>query len=241
MNLGTAEYRVFGELDEIWHFAAERWAAISSRATEEKGYFTAALSGGKTPVGFYHHLSAVAGLPWERTHIFLVDERYVPPASPDSNYGMVRSALLSNVPIPGENVHPVPTGEQSVSASAEKYERDLAIFFALPEGEFPVFDLILLGIGEDGHTASLFPGTEAVKERERLVIPVMLGRALHDRITLTLPVINHGANIFFLVSGRRKRAVMRKLQQGHDRTLPAAMVKPEAGNLLFLLDREAAG
>ncbi len=241
MNPETAEYPVFAETDEIWQFATERWAAISSRAVEKKGYFAAALSGGKTPVGFYHYLSDVAGLPWARTHIFLADERFVPPKSPDSNFGMVQGALLGNVPIPGENVHPVPTGEQSVSAAADKYETELKTFFALPEKGLPVFDLILLGIGEDGHTASLFPGTDAVRERERLVVPVMLGTALHDRITLTLPVINHAANIFFLVSGRRKRAVMRKLRQGHDRTLPAAMVKPEGGSLLFLMDREAAG
>ena len=114
-------------------------------------------------------------------------------------------------------------------------------FFHLPENGVPEFDIILLGLGEDGHTASLFPGTDALRETFCLVVPVKLGAALHDRITLTLPVINHSQNICFLVSGRRKLAVMRKLRHGYDMTLPAAMVKPERGTLTFLMDREAAG
>ncbi|MCL4476897.1 MAG: 6-phosphogluconolactonase [Nitrospirae bacterium] len=241
MNSGSAEYLVFEKTDDIWRFMEEKWSAISSSAIEKKGYFTAALSGGKTPVGFYEHLSTVRGLPWDKTHIFVVDERFVPPESPDSNYGMLRKTLLSRISLPTKNIHPIATVEPSVIVSAEKYKKELKSLFNSSEGVLPEFDLVLLGVGEDGHTASLFPGTEALKERERLVVPVMLGTALHDRITLTLPVINHALNIFFLVSGRRKRAVMRKLRNGHDMTLPAAMVKPEKGTLTFLMDREAAG
>jgi len=241
MNPGKTEYLVFEKTGDIWQFVEKKWKAISSSAIEKKGYFAVALSGGKTPIGFYEHLSMVRGLPWDKTHIFLVDERLVSPNSPESNYGMLRRTLTGMVPIPAANVHPVPTGEASAPAAAEKYEKKLKFFFGLPEGVCPAFDLILLGVGEDGHTASLFAGAEALKERERLVVPVLLGAALHDRITLTLPVINHAQNIFFLVSGKRKKVVMRKLRQGHDKTLPAAMVEPERGTLMFLMDREARG
>lgn len=241
MNSGSAEYLVFEKTGDIWRFMEEKWSAISSSAIEKKGYFTAALSGGKTPVGFYEHLSTVRGLPWDKTHIFVVDERFVPQGSTDSNYGMLTETLLNRIPIPAGNIHPITTDTSSITASAEKYEEELRAFFKLPEDGLPEFDLVLLGMGEDGHTASLFSGTEALKERERLVVPVMLGTALHDRITLTLPVINHALNIFFLVSGRRKKVLMRKLRQGHDRTLPASMVRPENGTLMFLMDREAAG
>jgi 6-phosphogluconolactonase len=241
MNPENAEYLTFDTSDEIWQFTADKWAAISSSAIEKQGYCAVALSGGKTPVGFYHHLSTVRGLPWDKTHIFLVDERFVPPDIPDSNFGMLRKALLSSISIPTKNIHPISTVEPSAIVAAEKYEEELKTFFKGAEGDLPEFDLILLGIGEDGHTASLFSGTEALREKVRWAVPVMLGTILHDRITLTLPVINHAQNIFFLVSGRRKKVIMRKLREGHDRTLPAAMVKPEKGTLLFLMDRDAGG
>ncbi len=241
MRPEDAEYVVLGGTSDMWLFMAERWREISSRAADKKAFFVAALSGGKTPVGFYRHLSSVEGLEWGRTHLFLVDERFVPPESAESNYGMLRETLLSRIPLPSGNVHPMVTDISSIGASAKRYEEELRLFFELTEDGVPSFDLVLLGVGEDGHTASLFPGTEALREKRRLVIPVKLGAALHDRITLTLPVINSAQNIFFLVSGRRKRVVMRKLRQGHDRTLPAAMVVPERGKLFFLMDEEAAG
>lgn len=241
MNPGKTEYLVFEKTEDIWQFVEEKWSAISSLAIGKKGSFNAALSGGKTPVGFYEHLSEVRGLPWDKTHIFVVDERFVPFESAESNYGMLRKTLLNRISIPSPNIHPVPTSAPSAPAAAEAYEKELKTIFMLQESGLPEFDLILLGVGEDGHTASLFPGSEALKERERLAVPVMLGTALHDRITLALPVINHALNIFFLVSGRRKKVVMRKLRQGYDMTLPASMVRPESGTLMFLMDREAAG
>ena len=241
MSPGSGEYLVFETTDAMWQFMADKWKEISSGAVEKKGHFTAALSGGKTPVGFYRRLSSVEGLEWNRTCLFLVDERFVPWENVESNYGMLREILLSRISIPSGNVHPIVTGTSSPIASAEKYEGELRAFFKLPEGGIPEFDIILLGIGEDGHTASLFPGSGALKELDRLVVPVTLGAAIHARITITLPVINNARNVFFLVSGRRKKVVMRKLRQGHDRTLPASMVNPQKGKLGFLMDREAAG
>jgi 6-phosphogluconolactonase len=241
MSPCNVEYLVFEKTGDIWQFMAVKWREISSRAVGERGFLAAALSGGKTPVGFYRHLSSATGLEWSRTHLFFVDERFVPQDSTESNYRMLKETLFDRITAPSANVHPMVTEISSITVSAEKYEEELRAFFRLDEGGIPEFDLVLLGIGEDGHTASLFPATEALKEKRRLVVPVHLGPALHDRITLTLPVINSARNVFFLVSGRRKRVVMRKLRQGHDRTLPAAMVGPERGKLIFLMDRDAAG
>ena len=134
MNSGSAEYLTFGSTGEIWRFMTEKWAALSSSAIEKRGYCAVALSGGKTPVGFYQHLSTVPGLPWDKTHIFLVDERFVPPDSPDSNFGMLRKTLLSSSSMPAINIHPVSTVEPSAIVSAEKYEQELKTFFSGAEG-----------------------------------------------------------------------------------------------------------
>lgn len=241
MNPSDVEYLVFENRDKMWRFMAEKWVEISLRAVMIKGYFAAALSGGKTPAGFYQHLAIVKDLPWEKTHLFLVDERFVPPFSVDSNYRMLRENFFNKISIAHQNIHPISTVEPSPYIAALKYEEELKIFFKLPPGGIPEFDLILLGIGADGHTASLFPGTEALKDKEHLAVPVTLGASLHDRITLTLQVINNAENVIFLVSGRHKADVMKKLIEEKDRTLPASMVKPEKGRLVFLMDNEARG
>ena len=235
------EYLVFAHNNEMWHYAEKRWEEISEKAIREKGWFTVALSGGKTPTGFYQYLSRRHDLPWEKTHLFLVDERFVPWDFPESNHRMLREHLLGKVRIPSENIHPISTGEPSPDISAKKYEEELRLFFKLTKSNLPEFDLILLGIGEDGHTASLFPGNDALKETKHLVVPVKPVTAPMDRISLTLPVINNSWNVIFLVCGQRKRAVMRIVRGGDDKTLPASKVSPKRGRLLFLMDREAAG
>ncbi len=240
MKHERAEYHVFQSAEEMWAFLAKKWKEISLIAVREKGYFSAALSGGKTPVGFYQHLASLEGLPWEKTHIFFVDERFVPATDVESNYRMVRENLLNSVPIAPRNVHPISTAESSPQTAARKYEEELRAFFELP-GSIPEFELVLLGIGEDGHTASLFPGTEALKEKNHLAAPVMLEEPLHDRITLTLPVINNAANVFFLVSGKNKATVLKKLIDAKDPSLPASKVRPVRGRLFFLMDKEARG
>ncbi|HXX81805.1 MAG TPA: 6-phosphogluconolactonase [Thermodesulfovibrionales bacterium] len=234
------DYLVFDTSEEMWHYMGKMWKEISAKAIAEKGHFSAALSGGKTPTGFYQYLSGKY-LQWKKTHLFLVDERFVPWDSPESNHRMLHENLLNRIQIPQENIHPIETGQSSPDISAKKYEEELRRFFRLNEGGLPEFDLILLGIGEDGHTASLFSGTTALKETKRLVVPARPGAALMDRISLTLSVINNAWNVVFLVSGHRKRGVMKKIREGRDTTLPASMVNPERGKLLFLMDREAAG
>jgi len=234
------EYLVFDTSDEIWHYLGKSWKEISAKAIGENGYFCAALSGGKTPTGFYQYLSG-KHLQWEKSHLFLVDERFVPWDSPESNYRMLQENLLGRIQIPRENIHPISTNQSSPEISARTYEEDLRRFFKLDENGIPEFDLVLLGIGEDGHTASLFPGTAAVKETKRLLVSVSPGNALMDRISLTLPVINNAWNVIFLVTGQRKRAVIKKIREGRDTTLPASMINPKRGRLLFLMDKEAAG
>jgi 6-phosphogluconolactonase len=221
-------------------FMIKRWEEISKDAIERRGYFAAALSGGRTPIIFYRRLAEWGNRPcWDKTHLFLVDERFVSFDDKDSNYGMMRETLFQKIPIPQENIHPIPTGKGSLEISAREYEKDLRRFFKISKGQHPALDFILLGIGEDGHTASLFPGSEALSERRHFTAAVRLDELRHHRITLTLPVLNHADHVIFFVKGKNKAPVMRKIIKREGPLLPASMVQPKSGNLLFLIDREA--
>jgi 6-phosphogluconolactonase len=241
MKFGQPKVCVFDRKEEIPDFVIRTWNRISQKAIGRKGLFFVGLSGGRTPVGLYHRLSDMKEtLWWKKTHVFLVDERFVPFDHPDSNYRMLKETLFDHVPIPRENIHPIPTEGSTLEASAIAYEKDLKKSFGLSENGFPEFDLLILGIGGDGHTASLFPGSPALKGRMNLVAPVPLNEAKHSRITLTLPVINHARHILFLVTGRDKAPVLRKIIDGKDDSLPASMVHGKRGSLVFVLDREAS-
>ncbi len=232
---------IFDSEDQMSEFVTRKWEEISEGAIEKKGYFAVGLSGGKTPVHFYQRLADWDGRSfWERTHLFLVDERFLSLDDKDSNYRMLREMLFEKIPIPSENIHPIPTEKRSLEISAREYEEDLRKFFKVSKGQYPVFDLLLLGIGEDGHTASLFPGSDALKERTRFTAAVVLDEARHHRITLTLPVINDGEHVIFFVRGKNKASILRKIINKEDRALPASMVQPKSGKLLFLIDREAS-
>ncbi len=234
------EILIFENGDELSDFALEKWREISGKAIKDRESFAVALSGGKTPVGFYRKLAGLQDdLSWNKTDVFLVDERFVPFDSDESNYGMIKDKLLNRVRIPAGKVHPVSTGEDSLQAAAKKYEGDLKEFFKLNVGEFPEFDLIMLGIGEDGHTASLFPGTSSLTENERLAIAVDLNKLKNKRISLTLPVINNAKNIIFLISGHNKAKALREILEGKEKLLPASRVKPGKGRVFFLLDKSA--
>jgi 6-phosphogluconolactonase len=224
--------------------AARLFAARAAEAVSARGRFTAALSGGKTPVALYRLLAKapyVSQIPWTRVHLFWGDERCVPPDHADSNYRTVRERLLDHVPIPPVNVHRMP-GEMDPVEGAARYEEQLREFFA-PHGDgFPVFDFILLGLGEDGHTASLFPGTRAIRESARWVLGHYVDAQKGWRITLTPPVINAARTVVFIVSGAGKAAVLQEILEGPLRpdTLPAQIVRPAEGTLLWMVDREAA-
>lgn len=238
---GSGTVIVFADEAKMADHVIEEWGRISADAISRRGFFAVALSGGRTPIPFYRKLAAKPDIcPWDKTHVFLADERFVPITDPESNYRMIREMLLDEVHILPSNIHYVPTDLPDPGSAAKKYEKNLAAFFKLGKGEFPVFDLILLGLGSDGHTASLFPGTAALKEKDSLAVPVSPGGGKSDRITLTLPVINRALNILFLVTGKEKAAALRGVVEMGDDALPASGVRPETGKLFFLADAEAA-
>ena len=231
---------IFDNTCEIVNFMVRQWKELSLKTIREKGFFVAALSGGRTPRDFYRKLSLEKGIStWDRNHLFLVDERLVPFTDADSNYGMLDNLLLRRVNIPPENRHFIPVQGSSPEILAKKYEEDIKKFFRLQKSKFPEFDLIMLGIGKDGHTASLFSATEALKGKKQLTAVVILDQARHDRITLTLPVINSAKNIVFLAHGREKATIIKRVIEERDVSLSASLVKPGRGRLIFLLDRDA--
>jgi 6-phosphogluconolactonase len=241
MKVHRPNILVFDYKDKISDFIITTWNEISRSAIERKGIFSVALSGGKTPIDLYHKFSGMKEiLPWDKTHIFLVDERFVPADHNDSNYRILKETLLDHVPIPQGNIHPIPTERLTLQASAMAYEEDLKNFFRLSQDQFPEFDLLLLGIGEDGHTASLFPEAPVLNDRKHLAAPVALDDMRHPRITLTLPVINNAKHILFLVTGKNKASVLRKIIDKEDISLPASMVHSKKGRLIFVIDREAS-
>ena len=236
------EVLIFKNADEMSDFTISKWAEISEGAIKSKGRFEVAISGGKTPEKLYQKLSGFKRpLPWDKTHIFLVDERFVSHKSNESNYRMINQLLLKHIKIPKENIHPIPVGEKTSQAAAKKYEDNLISYFKLACGGFPMFDLIFLGIGEDGHTASLFPDTPALKGPQHMATAVMPEEmSKHKRITLTFPVINNAKNIIFLVTGSNKAKVVKEILEEKNSVLPAARIKPKDGKLFFLLDKGAA-
>lgn len=224
--------------------AADEFIRLAHRAIESAGGFTVALSGGSTPKGLYE-LLALEGykerVPWSRVHLFFGDERCVAPDHPESNYRMVREALLSRVSIPVENVHRMP-GEQEPGIAAGEYEKELQKYFRLAEGTLPRFDLVLLGVGEDGHTASLFPESDALAESRHLVVANFVEKLKAHRLTLTFPVLNHAAAVLFLVSGRTKAVIVKEIlaKESGSARFPAARVSPVAGRLTWMVTQDAA-
>jgi len=194
-----------------------------------------ALAGGSTPKPLYEKL-AQQNLPWDKLHVFWGDERYVPADHPDSNQRMARLAWLDRVPIPAENIHPMPTEEADPAIAAQKHEAELQSFFNSQPGEFPAFDVILLGIGDDAHTASLFPNTEALKIRDRLI--TVGNKDGNPRITFTAPLINAAHSVIFMVAGANKYHALTQIfaDEADETTYPARLIKPQ-GELWWLLER----
>jgi 6-phosphogluconolactonase len=222
--------------------AAQEFQRLAESAITQRGRFSVTLSGGNTPRGVYSLLAQEhkTDIAWDKVHIFLGDERYVPPDHPDSNYRMTYESLLSKVLIPEKNIHRVRT-ELDPEAAAQDYENQLHDFFHLTNNDWPRFDLIMLGLGDDGHTASLFPGTTAVNEVSRRVVANWVEKLQSFRITLTFPVLNHAAEILFLVSGASKAQILGDvLRPSGAARFPAQMVKPKNGRLLWLADQDAA-
>jgi 6-phosphogluconolactonase len=232
---------VFGDANLLAQAAARNIVERISRALEQRGVCSLALSGGETPRAVYRLLATSeynVQADWTRVHFFFGDERLVPPDDPESNFGMARSELLSRLPVPAGNINRV-RGELPAGEAVADYRRRLEEFF----GSGPVrFDLVMLGLGKDGHTASLFPGSDAIAESDASVVAVFAAGVKTQRATLTLPVINNARDIMFLVSGRGKAPVVRDIMRADRPTpkLPATLVSPLDGELEWMLDSDAA-
>ncbi|MBC8076862.1 MAG: 6-phosphogluconolactonase [Chloroflexales bacterium] len=234
---------VFPDKPALLQAAAERFVTLASEAIAGRGRFTAALAGGGTPKPLYELLASepyAAQVDWRRVHIGWGDERCVPPDDERSNYRMTRLALLDKVPIPPANIHRI-KGELTPHKAADDYERELRELFG-DAAPFGAFDLMLLGLGDNGHTASLFPGTAALREERRWVVPQYVEVVTMWRVTLTAPLISAAANVLFLAEGAAKAGVLRRVIEGpHDPdVLPAQLIQPQAGALRWMLDAAAA-
>ena len=239
---GARDIRVYPSLEKLSRAAAEELANIAHAAARDRDRFTLALSGGQTPRLLYQLLARDfrALIPWHKTEIFWGDERYVSPDDPRSNYRMANEAMLDHVPIPRHHLHPMPTLLPVLEEAAEAYEETL---MSHSPGQWPRFDLILLGMGPDGHIASLFPHNIVLEEEARLVAAVRDDRATPPRrLTLTLPAINHAANIHFLIAGKNKSPALHRTlaPNANPKSSPAAAIKPIDGHLNRWLDQPAA-
>jgi len=222
--------------------AADIFTATAGNSISNRGHFVVAVSGGSTPRRMYRMLSEKPhGLSpsWSKTYIFWVDERCVPERNPASNYGAAKRDFLDKVPIPEAQVYPMP-GRLSPEEGAQKYQKMIIEFFHLADNQFPDFDLIFLGMGADGHTASLFPGQDALDEMERLIVATKGSEPNVNRLTMTLPVLNRARKIVFLISGREKAASLKAVFENKKIQLPAQRIQPLNGELIWLLDRESA-
>lgn len=231
------------DTDELSRKAAEQFVALARQAIAVHGRFSVALSGGSTPRALYSLLATgefSEQLVWRQIHLFWGDERCVPPDHAESNFRMVNESLLSKILIPGENVHRM-TGEVEPAIAAAAYETELRQFFSSSQEKLPRFDLVLLGLGEDGHTASLFPHSAALNETEHLVATVYVEKLNAHRLTLTFPVINNAAQITFLIAGQSKAAVVNGILAGQNSHAPAARIKPANDKLTWFITQDAAG
>jgi 6-phosphogluconolactonase len=234
--------QVFADADALHAALASSLAGRIGEAVRARGACSLALSGGRTPRALYERLARrhLHDVPWPRVHVFWSDERYVPPEDERSNYRMARETLLDHVPVPAAHVHRMPTGPADIRQAAAACERELRAHFGTP---WPRFDLMLLGIGDDGHTASLFPGAPALDETDRWVAAATAPVEPRERLTLTLPAINHAAAIHVLVCGRGKAAALREALSGDadPRRLPASALRPVDGTIEWWADAAAAG
>lgn len=226
--------------------AARRFyeAAEAAIGDPQRGRFLVALSGGSTPRALHQELVAHYRdlIPWERVQVFWSDERCVPSDHPDSNYRMARETLLELVPLPAANIHRMPGERADYDAAAADYEQDIRQVFGLPPDVLLRFDLILLGMGPDGHTASLFPGTDALREQARLVAPNWVPKLNAHRMTFTYPLLNSARHVLFLTAGAEKAEALRDVISGQCtiEERPASGVRTSEGEVVWLVDRAAA-
>ncbi|HEU5457957.1 MAG TPA: 6-phosphogluconolactonase [Terracidiphilus sp.] len=240
------DYQVVADAAALAEAAAGRFAQVTAQAAAARGRARIAISGGSTPKAAFRLLADPAKpfrarMPWDKLDLYWVDERCVPPDHADSNFRMTREALLDHVPLAPERIHRM-EGELEPDVAAARYESELRNSFRLEGAETPRFDLIALGMGPDGHTASLFPHTAAIHEMGRLVTANHVQNKDAWRITLTWPVINQAASVFFLIGGADKAQVLREVFAGprDPERLPSQLIWPAGGILTLVLDKAAA-
>ena len=226
---------------DLFRGAADEFIRLGRDLVAARGRFVVALSGGSTPRALYSLLAKdYADFSWSRTFLFFGDERHVPPDHPESNYRMVKEALLDKVSVPRTNVFRVQAENPDAAAAAADYELRIRNFFAVRETAVPTFDLILLGLGPDGHTASLFPDSDGLKEHSRLVVANWVEKFKTHRISFTYPLLNHAKDALFVVSGADKADILRDVLEGNHRPpYPAQLVEPQ-NRLMWMLDEAAA-
>jgi len=241
MNQRTV--RVFPTLQEVSRAAAAHFEKLARAKPGKKEAFSCALSGGLTPRLLYQILGSDAfadRIRWENAHLFQVDERCVPADHPDSNYGMIRETLLSRVSIPDSHVHRMRVEMEDRDEACRQYAKELSRALRPKEGELPRLDMVFLGMGPDGHTASLFPESEALEERTLWVRPNYIAKLQTYRLTLTFPVLNAAADVVFLVAGADKARTLRQVLEGPLGRFPAQRVQPTSGRLSWFVDEAAA-
>lgn len=245
MSDQAKEFVVCADASEVSRKGAELLIDLAKEAAAANRRLSVALSGGSTPKTMFEMLSAapLAGqVPWGIIDLFWGDERCVPPDHKDSNYRMTKEALLDRAPIPASNIRRIPAEKTPPASAAAEYQALLTDYFHLKPGELPRFDLVYLGMGDDGHTASLFPGTKALAETERFVVQNYVDKFQSYRVTLTADAINNGKRVVFLLAGEGKAGRLKEVLEGPrdpDR-LPSQRIHPVDGKLTFVLDRGAA-
>jgi 6-phosphogluconolactonase len=242
----TPILRTFPDKSAIFAAAADEFVKLGREAIKSGGRFTVALSGGSTPRGMYELLAAEphkSQVDWSKVQFFWGDERSVPPDDKDSNYRMANEAMLAKLPLASGQVHRMEAERADRDQAARDYQAEIARVFGIAaDGPPPVFDLILLGMGPEGHTASLFPHTTALHETERWVVVNFVPKFKTDRMTFTTPILNRAANVVFLIAGADKAESLAEVLEGarNPEEYPSQLIQPDPGRLLFLMDSAAA-
>ncbi|HEV2201922.1 MAG TPA: 6-phosphogluconolactonase [Bryobacteraceae bacterium] len=237
--------RMLPDGSAIARCAAAELIRVAAGAVRNQGRFTLVLAGGSTPKALYRLLiddaALRAALPWDKMGVFFGDERHVGPEHPDSNYRMARDAMLSAAPLKPEQILRIKGEDPDAEHAAREYELELQAYFQLKDDDVPRFDLVLLGMGNDGHTLSLFPGTEALHETERMVTHNRIDKLSSERITLTAPTVNNAVEVIFMVVGAEKAPALRAVLEGpyEPEQFPAQLIRPMNGRLLWLVDAAA--
>jgi 6-phosphogluconolactonase len=246
MGSKNQKIQIFHDAAAMSRAAAETIAEHICKSLQTRDSYSIVFSGGSTPERLYALLADDVKLreqiPWDRIHCFWGDERHVPPSHPESNYRMADQALLSKVPIPSKNIHRIHAENTDAAKAAADYETEIRRFFGIYDKQIPVFDFVLLGMGADGHTASLFTDTSALAENERLVVANWVDKFQSTRLTLTLPVFSHASRILFLICGEDKAETLKAVMEDDAKItrFPVQLIQPTHGEMTWFLDESAA-